>query len=185
MNMRFGFNLEKAYQAMAYMLERIGTIEKVKLTKLVYLADRQHFIERGYPITGDDQYAMKKGPVPSLTLDVLDGDFPAVFDFIHIDDNLISLKKSPGTTALNDDERATLDQIVARDGHKDKWVLVRETHKLPEYEQTYKEGTSTRIPYELIAKVSGNENRFRKNRPVISQEAAAHMSCPFPSGSDL
>jgi hypothetical protein len=151
----------------------------------MYLADRYHFIEFGYPITGDDQYAMRKGPVPSHTLDALDGDFPVVFNFIHVNDNWVYFKNSPGFDSLSDSERATLDRIAIEHGKKDKWKLVDETHELPEYKQTYVEGTSTRIPYELIAQVSGNENRYRKNRPVISPDAAKMMKCPLPSGADL
>lgn len=189
MQIRFRFNLDKAVQAMAYILHSLGTTDKVKLTRLLYLADRQHFISAGYPITGDDQYAMPKGPVPSATLDALDGDYPGakakLFPFIHVDDYRLSVKASPGTGLLSDSERATLDAIIQEHGQKNTWALVRETHRLPEYESTYVEGTSTRIPYERIASVSGDPARFRMNRTVISHEAAAHMDCPFPPGNDL
>jgi uncharacterized phage-associated protein len=191
MQLKFRFNLDKTVQTIAYILQRVGTTDKVKLTKLLYLADRSHFIRHGYPITGDDQYAMKKGPVPSLTLDALDGDYPGtaerLFPFIHIDDYRVSLNpgKSPGTNLLSDAERQTLDEIIATHGGKDKWELVNETHLLPEYVQTYVEGTSTRIPYERIASVCGDPDRFRLNRTVISLEAAAHMDCPYPSGEGL
>ncbi len=185
----FRFNLDRAAQAIAYILARIGPTDKVKLTKLVYLADREHFLVHGYPITGDDQYAMKKGPVPSSTLDALDGDYPEVqeklFRFIHIDDFRISLKLSPGTDALSAEECETLEEIVRRHGSKDKWAIVNETHELPEFEQTFVPGTSIRIPYERIAKVGGCEARYRKNRVVISPEAAERMDCPFPSGFGL
>jgi len=189
MQLRFRFNLEKTVQTIAYILERVGTTDKVKLTKLLYLADRSHFISNGYPITGDDQYAMKKGPVPSLTLDALDGDYAGaaeqLFPFIHVDDFRISLKKSPGISLLSATERQTLDATIQSHGHKDKWKLVNETHLLPEYVQTYIEGTSTRIPYERIASLCGDPSRFRNNRTVISVEAAAHLDCPYPSGAEL
>jgi uncharacterized phage-associated protein len=189
MQLRFRFNLDRTVQAIAYILDHVGTTDKVKLTKLLYLADRSHFITNGYPITGDDQYAMKKGPVPSNTLDALDGDYAGaeekLFPFIHADDFRISLKQSPGTSLLSQAERETLDAIIREHGQKDKWELVNETHLLPEYVQTYVEGTSTRIPYERIASVSGNASRFRHNRTVISYEATAHLDCPFPSGAGL
>jgi uncharacterized phage-associated protein len=189
MSIRFQFNLGRAVQAMAYLLERIGATDKVKLMKLMYLADRAHYIDFGYPITGDRLVAMPLGPVPSTTLNALNGEIAGsqdrVFPFLHLDDVRVSLRKSPGTDQLGDSERAALDRVVQEHGAKDTWRLVRETHKLPEYVECYVEGTSRPIAYERIARVSGSDARYRKNRPVISREGAARMACPFPAGDDL
>ncbi len=74
MRIAFHFNPDKAVQAIGYILSALGgTMEKVKLTKLLYLADRQFFIERGVSITGDRLVAMPYGPVPSGCLDLLSG----------------------------------------------------------------------------------------------------------------
>ena len=107
-----------------------------------------------------------------------------LFRFIHIDDHRMSLK-CDSVIRLSTPEQLTLDSIIREHGGKDTWRLRDETHELPEYVQTYRPGTSTRIPYGLIAKVSGNEARFRKGRMVISVEATEHMDCPFPSGAEL
>ncbi|MGH7214291.1 MAG: Panacea domain-containing protein [Tepidisphaeraceae bacterium] len=191
MVIRFQFQPEKAMQAIAYLLHRLGAVEKVKLTKLLYYADREHFIRFGFPITGDRQKALPLGPVPSTCLDLLNGDplLPSdrVFDYIHLDDYRVSLRKSPGEQLLSDDDRRTLDDVIRRHGGKEQWTLVRESHSLPEYREIYVEGTARPIPYEVIAKHSGNDARFRKGRPVISTAATAQMSCPLPvgSGADL
>src|SRR5947209_5839301 len=104
MEMRFPFNLDKAIQVVAHLLSRLGTTDKVKLMKLVYLADREHFIRHGYPITGDQPYAMPHGPVPSATLDAVDGQTPGaqerVFRFIHVDDYRVSIRATPGVGVL-------------------------------------------------------------------------------------
>jgi uncharacterized phage-associated protein len=185
----FRFKLETAVQAMAYLLEQIGTTDKAKLMKLVYLADREHFIRFGFPITGDRLCALKHGPVPSFTLDALNGDFQqsdeAVFQYLHVDDHQVTLRQAPGASQLSPEARETLEQIVRQHGHKETWNLVAETHRLPEYVDSYVEGTSKTIPYERIAKASGNADRFRLNRPVISAETAARLSCPFPADPDL
>jgi hypothetical protein len=52
---------------------------------------------------------------------------------------------------------------------------------LPEYKETYVEGTSQTIPYELILKHRGSERHFEGGRLVVSQQMAAHMLSPFQS----
>jgi len=189
MQIVFRFNLQKALQVLCYLLEKLGPTDKVKLIKLVYLADRTHFIEHGTSITGDRQCAMKWGPVPSCTLDALNGEVRGadaeLFAFIHINDNRVEQRRSPGQALLSGAERDTLDRIIREHGAKQTWSLVEETHRLPEYVESYVEGTSTTIPYERIAKFSGSEARFRNDRAVISLETAAQMTCPFPPDSDL
>jgi hypothetical protein len=186
---KYSYNVDRAVQVMAYIVERLGATDKVKLMKLVYLADRDHFIQTGVSITRDRQCAMQHGPVPSNTLNVINGDIlvPAerVFDFLHLNDNRVELRRSPGVGLLSPSERQVLDQIIRMHGSKPTWGLVRETHELPEYNACFVEGTSRPIPYEHIAKVSGSAERFRLNRPVITQEMAAEMAPPLSSGADL
>jgi uncharacterized phage-associated protein len=186
MQMRFQFNLIKSIEVLAHFL-RTGPMDKVKLMKLVYLADRQYFIEYGIPITGDSQYAMPYGPVPSNTLEALNGGLAGnhIFRYIHVDDAEVSLRHDPGTQNLSPQECAVLATVTTDHAAKSTWTLVRETHRLPEYSEAYIEGTSRPIPYERIAKHSGNPNRFRLNRPVISELTAAGLNCPFPDDADL
>jgi uncharacterized phage-associated protein len=183
---RFKFSTEKALQVLAYLLKG-GAMDKAKLMKLVYLADREHFIETGVSITGDKLCAMPFGPVASRTLDLVDGNMRGdyVFKFLHIDNVSVSVRKSPGEDLLSAEERATLDRILQTYGSIKTWPLVRRTHELPEYKSVYVEGTSTPIPFEEIAKHSGQEKRFRHNRPVISVETAAQIVCPFHRDDDL
>jgi len=182
----FQFQLGKAVEAMAYLLSQIGPTDKVKMTKLVYLADREHFLAHGYPITGDRQYAMKKGPIPRMTLKAINGEislaYTALLPYIDIHNFVLSLRQMPSANLLTDSEKKTLDLIVREHGHKYKWDLVNETHRLPEYTRTYMPGTSTHIPYETIAELGGRESRYRHGRVVLSAESAAHMDCPYPPG---
>lgn len=190
MQINFRFNPEKALQAVAYFLRKSnGPIDKAKLMKLVYYSDRKQFIASGAPVTGDKQYAMKLGPVPSNTLNLIDGEYytinDAVYNFIQLNNYSVSLFHDPGDQLLSQEEKATLDSVWIEHGHKDTIPLCYETHRLPEYVDTYVEGTSTLIPYERIAKYSGNPERFRHGRPVISPEMAAAMRSPFPPESNL
>ncbi|MCK4275964.1 MAG: SocA family protein, partial [Phycisphaerae bacterium] len=60
---QFKWRPDKAIQATAYLVGKLGKVDKIKLIKLLYIADRDHFLQHGAPITGDDQYALNKGPV--------------------------------------------------------------------------------------------------------------------------
>jgi uncharacterized phage-associated protein len=190
MQIAFKFDAGKALQVLAYFLRKTNDgIDKAKLMKLVYLADRSNFIDHGTPITGDTPFAMKLGPVPSDTLDLIDGEFFPIYGDVYQNIQLInvrvSLVKDPGEHLLSDSEKAELEAVWKAHGHKPTFPLCRETHNLPEYRETYVEGTSTKIPYERIARHSGNPERFRKGRPVVSPEMAAAMRPPFLPEPDL
>lgn len=189
MQLNYRFNLEKAVQAMAYFVSHLSQIQKIKLVKMIYLADREHFIRTGAPITGDRQVAMRYGPVPSNTLDaingVVNGADESVFAFLNVKNNTIKLHKSPGTNALSADEIDTLKKILKEHGKKDPWALANETHRLPEYCACYIEDTSTPISYSAIAKASGDKRRFRHDRAVIPAEILASMKQNIGSGADL
>jgi uncharacterized phage-associated protein len=189
MQISFRFNLEKAVQAMSFFVERLGPTDKVKLMKLVYLADKDHFVRHGFPITGDRQYAMQHGPVPSSTLNALNGDIQQphdrVFKFLHVNDNKVELRQTAGQDLLTPGEIETLRRVADVHGGKATWALVRETHRLPEYKDCFVADTSRPIPYEDIAKHSGVDARYRSDRPVISSAMLEQMICPLSPASDL
>lgn len=190
MQITFNFDPEKTLQVLAFFLRKSDAgIDKAKLMKLVYYADRASFIDRGIPMTGDSAYAMKLGPVPSDTLNLVDGElypiYEKIYETLQLMNVRVSLVKDPGDHRLSADEKAELETVWKEHGHKETMSLCYETHRLPEYRETYVEGTSTRIPYERIAQHSGNPQRFRKGRPVISPEMAAAMPSPFPPERNL
>ncbi len=189
----FEFDACKAAQAMAYLVSRLEgqKTDKVKLMKLLYLADRDHFLQEGRPITGDDQYAMPYGPVPTLSLNLLDGQFAqnddgGVFTYLQTQNNEVSLKNLPRPLELSEGELKVLDAVIDRYGAMDNWVLKDYTHQLPEYSRVFRPRTSTRIPFELLLEVYSSGRLYRHNRPVITSAMAANMFCPFPrSEADL
>ena len=61
--LKFVFDERKAGQAAAWLLRRYGEpMEAERLIMLLYLVDRQAFIESGYPLTGDDFVSAAEGP---------------------------------------------------------------------------------------------------------------------------
>lgn len=185
-SIRYQFNAEGALQASAYLLSRLGgTSDKIKLMKLLYLADRDHFLAHGRPITGDVQYALPHGPVPSCTLNLLSGQDAEQNDFVfrHIEstNRTFNLVCDPGATCLGETDRAVLDAVLAKYGKLHTGAIRNLTHKLPEYVECEVEGSSAPIPYEVILKHHGGPNGFRMGRPVISPQMSSHMLCPFPA----
>ncbi|WP_428490771.1 Panacea domain-containing protein [Rhodopila sp.] len=68
-------NVAKTLAAIACLIAKAGK-EKRQLTqydilKMLFLADKAHFNIYGRPITFDNYFAMKEGPVPSLAYDLL------------------------------------------------------------------------------------------------------------------
>lgn len=68
------FSPERAAQLCAEFARREGgSINVLKLVKLVYLCDRMSMDRYAAPITYDRYVSMDHGPVPSTTLDLVDG----------------------------------------------------------------------------------------------------------------
>jgi len=79
---------KKATQALNLLArKKNGKINKMKAIKLIFLADRLHLRKYGRPIVGDVYWAMKLGPVGSLTKNV------AELSDIIPEDILIYIKK--------------------------------------------------------------------------------------------
>ncbi|WP_353482657.1 Panacea domain-containing protein [Haliscomenobacter sp.] len=68
-----GFNYKKAVQILNYFAKNEGgQINKMKALKLIWLADRLHIRKYGRPIVNDVYFAMRFGPVPSNTKDLIE-----------------------------------------------------------------------------------------------------------------
>lgn len=64
------YNEEKLSQATAYMLSRAGgTLDLLRLMKLLYLSERLSYQRYGLPLTGDSPHSMRLGPVLTLAYD--------------------------------------------------------------------------------------------------------------------
>jgi uncharacterized phage-associated protein len=73
MNNSFHFDHKKAAQALNFFaLQNGGEIEKLHALKLIFFADRYHLRKYGRPITNDQYWAMKFGPVASGVKDLFE-----------------------------------------------------------------------------------------------------------------
>lgn len=65
------FDPEKALNAILWIAKRIPSPSFHSISKLLYFADRIHLERYGRLISGDSYVAMKHGPVPSGTYDIM------------------------------------------------------------------------------------------------------------------
>lgn len=61
----------KAIETVVYLANRINDPTRMKIFKLLYFADKLHMSRYGRFIIGDSYVAMKFGPVPSKTYDIV------------------------------------------------------------------------------------------------------------------
>ena len=75
MNTGFHFAYKKAAQAInCFAIQNGGEIDKLHALKLVFFADRFHLRKYGRPITNDQYWAMRFGPVASGVKDLFELD---------------------------------------------------------------------------------------------------------------
>jgi uncharacterized phage-associated protein len=139
-------------EAIYYILKKTKKADKIKIVKLIYLADKYHLIRYGRTITNDDYYAMEHGPVGATVKDVLNFDsfntstkaFKFASSLIEkTDKNNFRAKPDAGDEfdMLSDTDKEALDFVINKFGRMRQWELRDYTHKYPEwykYEDLFK-----------------------------------------------
>lgn len=153
-----------------YLLKKLGTADKIKLLKLVYLADKYHLIYYGRTVTNDDYYAMKFGPVPSTVKDILEFDKNVTISddeykyasslFEKSSQNNFKVKKGKfELDMLSETDKEALDYVIKEFGSMTQWDLSEYTHRYPEwyqYKDLFEKGRTSRERIntkELLSKI--------------------------------
>jgi uncharacterized phage-associated protein len=175
-----GFNERKAAQVAAFFaLKQGGSINIVKLMKLIYLGDREFLKRYDTPILHDRLVSMPKGPVNSNAYNCASGQVQAATWDSYIQDNanhMVSVATDNLTVAelkeLSKAELRVLDSVWDNFGALNQWQLVEYTHdNCAEWEDP--EGSSDTIPYERILRVLGKGLASREIGERIEAERAA------------
>ncbi|MCK4981914.1 MAG: SocA family protein [Victivallaceae bacterium] len=138
------FEYKKATQALNYFARKNSShkISKLKVLKLIYLADRFHLRKYGRAITNDNYIAMQFGPVASGVKDIaeqtifLDKEIKCYAEIclsqvdLHHD---IKSRREVDTDVFSETEIEALDVIWER-FHKQQG-LVDFTHEFPEWKK--------------------------------------------------
>lgn len=140
---------KKATQALNLLArKKDGKINKMKAIKLIFLADRLHLRKYGRPIVGDMYWAMKLGPVGSLTKNVAELSNISEDALIYakkyikpIDEKkqtLISLKQED-LSVFSKTDLECIESVYNKFSDKDQFELAEITHKFPEWIKHKKE----------------------------------------------
>ncbi len=178
----FTFSPSKFIESVAYILAHVGPSTRMKIVKLLYLADRDHVVKHGTPILGDMYVRLQYGPVPSRGLDILEAvaDITAGNPEVESDQfsqdllKYITVKSPdskraeyecttpPELKALARSEVESLDLIIKEYGTQSGPTLSQMTHQHKAY-------TDTR-PSEMI-----DYRLFFIDHPEAKEEALSYL----------
>lgn len=158
-----GFRSRKAAQICVYFaLKNDGMVEKLKLIKLVYLAERQFLSEYHHPMLFDELYSLPHGPICSSTLNGMDGVIHEELwsDYIARNGNVVVAIKAISRDEMDevsDAEMSIISHVWQTFGHMTASQLRNYSHEnCPEYTETGK----SRIPisYKQVLEALGEED---------------------------
>jgi uncharacterized phage-associated protein len=157
--MTFRFDFEKTLQAAGVLLDLDGPrMDRLRLLKLLYIADRELLAETGRTLTGDRALAMKHGPVLGRVYDLIRGESSRAGEWgrsIHSDGRSVVLRDDPGRGELSRREVEKLTELTDRYRNVDDWALSEATHDFPEWSRNYAADGPIPIPWEDALSAQG------------------------------
>ncbi|NQU77379.1 SocA family protein [Candidatus Falkowbacteria bacterium] len=140
------FDHKKATQAINFLARKEGgKIDKLKVIKLIWLADRYHLRKYGRPIVNDIYFAMPYGPVASSVKDLTsfnflgddgDGEEKYLSEYLKQEPgHKISSIKESDTDVFSETDIETLDKIYEKYGSYKASQLVKISHEFPEWKK--------------------------------------------------
>lgn len=161
-----GYDVATAAQVAAYfVLKSGGRINVLKLSKLLYLAEREYMNRFDEPMFYDRLCSMPDGPVASITLNLINGEFDDArwSAFVGVRERYdVPLRDGVSEDSLDHlskADRALLDRIWELFGGYDRYALRDWTHQsqnIPEWKDPA--GSSRPIEHEDVFRLLGKEN---------------------------
>jgi uncharacterized phage-associated protein len=176
MSVRFEYDFDSALGAMVYIASKnLRNLDKYKLCKLIFLADKSHLVRYSRPITGDVLCAMEYGPVPSTTLNLLtdliqevyvDNRVSVLSRHLTVDKNFryphFSVRESCDfSQLLSLSDIDALDQTIEFHGNKTFEELKALTHEMPAWKNAWSQSYSRNTPMKF-------EDLFAEDGDAIS-----------------
>ncbi len=166
---RFKFDVEKLVAALCFFASRTKGLDKLKAAKLLYFADKYHLVKYGRPILGDTYFRLDYGPVPSLSLDIMNEavspyrlDIPQenlelLKEYLKVDlekrHPLFEAKTQPDLDVLSESEVEALQETVKAYGGYSGARLIDLTHREASWKKT---GKNEQIDYRLFFEGENN-----------------------------
>lgn len=153
----FKFDAEKAVEAILYITQRLPKSSQTFyfVLKMLYFADIAHLQKYGRFICGDRYIAMKSGPVPSGSYDLIDEargkSWLLIADHVRNafdvrPDNTVVPLRNPDLDLLSKSDVEFLDKSIAENGHLTFGQLKDKSH-----DQAYEAADANdTIPFEEI-----------------------------------
>jgi len=175
------FDYQKATQAINYLARKEGgKIDKLKLIKLIYFAERYHLRRHGRPIINDTYFAMKRGPVPSSVKDIVEmsgfladeeRDYAQKFICPSPPYSVDSLAEVD-TDLFSDSELDALDFAYREFGDAHQHQLVELTHEYPEWKQFETAIESGRTTREVMSYIDffNNPDNLAEDKFMLSAD---------------
>jgi len=177
-----GYNARKAAQATAFFaLKEGGSINVLKVTKLLYLAEREFMDRYDEPMFYDRFVSMDHGPVPSTTLSLIDGcaDDPEWSKHISgregYNVGLASIDISfESLDELSNADKNVLNFLWDKFGGFDRYEIRDYTHhNCPEWENP--KGTSHPISHESVFKFLNKKNGAELSKDIDEHRNLANI----------
>lgn len=153
LNAQLKFDFQKAVETVLYVVNRIDDPTFMSVAKILYFADKTSLETFGRFITGDTYVAMKNGPVPTSTYDLMKaGKDSDVYGFEVIAQYHLRPLREANLDELSDSDVECLDKVITAYGHLPWWQLRDLSHDAA-WEQTWKEAGergSAPIPLERV-----------------------------------
>ena len=162
-----GYDIAKAAQAVAYFaLKSGGDINVLKLSKLLYLAEREFMRRFDEPMFYDRLVSMPDGPVASVTLNFINGEIenPTWCAYVAPRERY-SIKQAESINSpeqldqLSKADLSVLEDLWQRFGDYDRYELRDWTHRkenVPEWEDP--DGSSNPISHKDVFEFLGKED---------------------------
>lgn len=197
MPVQFSFDFDKFLAALQFMAAKgVPELDKYKICKLLFLADKYHLVKYGRPIIGDRYFALPYGPVPSEVLDLLnafsiaepnlsDTRFQAMTANLELDRKYqnprISTKVSPAFQVLSKSDLMALDYVIANFGSKGFGELLGLTHTMYAYRAAWERKPSGPMQYEEFFEEDPDAIKGALEEMLENSE----MRSAFPARDDL
>lgn len=181
------FDPLKTIQASAVVLRyHRGRASRLRLLKILVIADREALQESLEMITGDHLVAMDHGPVLSETYDMLKGESlhsPLWNKYIFQDGPQdLKLVDDPNVGRLSRYEIEKLQDVCDRFRTSNDYDLAEYTHEYPEWQKNKPaKGSSRPIPLENVLEALGMADQADRLKARIREEVEMDRLFGMPS----
>lgn len=168
-------DVKKAIQAAGVLLrfEQTRRMSRLRLLKLLYIADRRSIKETGFPIIGSKLVAMKDGPLHNEVYDLIKGNHIRepewAAHFQNFGGRDVGMRDEPGVDELSDYDVAMLGKVSEDHATMTDWDVAELTHTFDEWNKNYPDktvSTSTTIP---LADVLDGLKLQDKKQSILSE----------------